>query len=831
MFKVTSICVGVMVVFLASRVIALPPGRHPVLLYEEVDIPVIKDRIEREPYASWWAWIKGKSDEALSKSAGQLGDERQKTRFAKALAFAYMITQDSTYAQKAIDVMKAVKFPPRGGNLGEPHAEAEGAANYFEAYDMLYNYLRGDLDSDGTIRAIAAEEADRLYGGLFVQLGFFKIPLWQTPHKDNWHIRAYSALGMGAIVLSDYVGESSTPDQWDERARSVVMETMDYQIDANGGYAEGPFYSQYAADIYMPYLLALKRFSGEDLLNDSKIHSMHDWSLNIRLPDGSRPNVDDAHLSYFFGNYLSSVYPDGAVHAWDWGNARELYAADFYRVDAIVLYDDSIEPGEPDFNPTIFMPEAGDAVFRSDWSRDAIYMLLRGEHGKARTNGLSHEHPDGISFIIFAYGEMLALDAGYIEFAQHHKVNKALNHNLILVDGKGPPLIELLGNVIGAGVDATISNFFSTNFLDYAEVKARYQNTNFVRSVFFADNKYFVIIDDIDAGAVHTYEWLLHGNGGGTSGGEFESREKGVKWRINDVELIAYIAAPNNAKMILEEGGTAGVHSFSYRQELTHTVLKARASGEDLKFLSVLYPKAVDSDEPEIIALAAEGGRGVKVNEDVIAYKNRDSAGLSLHSLSADNDTVRTDGEALFVKSSPRLQPAFELFDRNSFPAWLGWGSVGRFSVLGGRFLKVGSDSLFSSSEKIRLALDANELESSLEGYFSGQNPFSLKLWTTLEPDSVYVNDAPLDFSFSPKSDILTLNLQGQGTLKMVLIPVRSDFNRDRDVGLGDFVLFLDVFGSSAGTTNYSPIFDLDEDGEVGLSDFVIFLDDFGSSV
>ena len=32
---------------------------------------------------------------------------------------------------------------------------------------------------------------------------------------------------------------------------------------------------------------------------------------------------------------------------------------------------------------------------------------------------------------------MLALDAGYINFDNHDKVNKGRNHNVVLVDGKG----------------------------------------------------------------------------------------------------------------------------------------------------------------------------------------------------------------------------------------------------------------------------------------------------------------------------------------------------------------------------------------------------------
>ncbi len=55
-----------------------------------------------------------------------------------------------------------------------------------------------------------------------------------------------------------------------------------------------------------------------------------------------------------------------------------------------------------------------------------------------------------------------------------------------------------------------------------------------------------------------------------------------------------------------------------------------------------------------------------------------------------------------------------------------------------------------------------------------------------------------------------------------------GDFDNDGEVGLSDFVLFLDVFGATTSSADWNPVFDLDGNGEIGLSDFVIFLDNFG---
>ncbi len=60
--------------------------------------------------------------------------------------------------------------------------------------------------------------------------------------------------------------------------------------------------------------------------------------------------------------------------------------------------------------------------------------------------------------------------------------------------------------------------------------------------------------------------------------------------------------------------------------------------------------------------------------------------------------------------------------------------------------------------------------------------------------------------------------------------PPVGDFDGDNEVGLSDFVLFLDVFGTTTSSVGWDPTFDLDSDGAVGLSDFVMFLDNFGKT-
>ena len=110
----------------------LPAELHPSLLFTAAEIPLLKDRLERQPYSTWWQTVRARAES----TPASFTDERTRARYAKSLAFAYVMTDEETFAQRAVELLEQMKFPPRGGDLGEPHAEGEVVALYAVAYDM-----------------------------------------------------------------------------------------------------------------------------------------------------------------------------------------------------------------------------------------------------------------------------------------------------------------------------------------------------------------------------------------------------------------------------------------------------------------------------------------------------------------------------------------------------------------------------------------------------------------------------------------------------------------------------------------------------------------------
>ena len=118
----------------------LPAEVHPGLLFSAADIPLLKERIEREPYATWWQTVLQRARTAPATFA----DERAEVRYAKSLAFAWLMTDHAAFAERALELMQGVAFPPRGGDLGEPHNEGEVVAQYAVAYDILHPYAEAN---------------------------------------------------------------------------------------------------------------------------------------------------------------------------------------------------------------------------------------------------------------------------------------------------------------------------------------------------------------------------------------------------------------------------------------------------------------------------------------------------------------------------------------------------------------------------------------------------------------------------------------------------------------------------------------------------------------
>ena len=366
------------------------------------------------------------------------------------------------------------------------------------------------------------------------------------------------------------------------------------------------------------------------------------------LPDGSVAPIDDSTpgARQWYGGYVDATWPHAGLFRWAW-EVERLPSGGQVEPFLVASFDDSVpsvSPVEAGLAPTQILPYAGEVAFRSGWGADDTLALLIAEHGKAAawsqtrwgqlmdSNG-GHEHPDGTSFSLYAGGETLALDSGYLGWPNHSKVNEAVNHSLVLVDGRGPSGSYLLvppfildedGNV--EITDPTVEGGWMPSDdgqtwlvgedaldadLGYADVVSTWfgdvPRTDVERRATFLAGRFLVLHDRLVTadGATHRYAHQIHTHCGGTGGGLYEPTADGALCTRPGARLSAIVLSPSPA----ERGAREAIHDEGGWAERTHDVLETSVTvgGGPAEFLSVLIPEPATVDGYDAVDTIACG--------------------------------------------------------------------------------------------------------------------------------------------------------------------------------------------------------------------------------
>ncbi|OGV84018.1 MAG: hypothetical protein A2340_09175 [Lentisphaerae bacterium RIFOXYB12_FULL_60_10] len=146
------------------------------------------------------------------------------------------------------------------------------------------------------------------------------------------------------------------------------------------------------------------------------------------------------------------------------------------------------------------------ALFRTSWSRDAVYVNFSGQ-GRGHV-ALDHAHNDGGHFTIFAHGEYLAIDTGYWnKYEDHHSVPLIEGQGSFNRTGDEPRRWHYAGRLTGfqqhALLDHVMADLAHPRNCVWAD-----RHLLFIR--YGDDDAYIVLVDDFNPDhAVHSYQWQL----------------------------------------------------------------------------------------------------------------------------------------------------------------------------------------------------------------------------------------------------------------------------------------------------------------------------------
>ena len=397
---------------------------HPRILFNEDDLPRLKQRIAGS-HATEWANLLSGCEGALAKTSATMAAADSNYKYARALAFAGLLGGDSRFRTKAIEiVLECARLGASGGDSIDLRWRLVAMAS---VYDWLHSYISDSARS--TLKSAMMSLSSTL-----ASMCNDKEYVWGMSHGYQ------RPMLLAALALYGDVPEAAADlDRIVSDYRDGYLATWRNYGD-QGGTVKGWAYCTWTLDMEVDVLASLKSGTSLDWFqNEAWFEKLVDWQAIGLRGDGTFSRSGDSNV--FEG--VSSrdwIYALSVVHhyrspraKWFADKASELNGQwSILNVYDILWDDPSIVPEKPSISPCQLFRTPGQVVLRSSWDQDAVVATFR----SAMDYTLGHTHRDNNSFTIFYKGG-LAIDAGYYDtFSSSHNRNyysRTVAHNSILV--------------------------------------------------------------------------------------------------------------------------------------------------------------------------------------------------------------------------------------------------------------------------------------------------------------------------------------------------------------------------------------------------------------
>ncbi len=547
---------------------------HPCLAFTRAGIPLMRERIERRPYSTYYQAVGG--------------GPRPVAR-----AFAWAFDRDEQAAEEARLLL--LRMDPDGYHCacgtGTPMQV------FAEAYDLLFDYPGLSDDDHRYMRAKLASACERMY--------LSALETGAGQHPGNQRVRGLSGLGTAALVLRGYTDAAHTPQEWLQRALDGIRDEANLLFfRPDGMYVEGPGYAAFTMSLMITFARYYERNCGKWLFDEPCLRNAVQYLVYITQPDGYTAALGTTNMLNAIGQLrpVIGVGPVADQRFYRWA-MDQWSSVDGGTWRDIMSFDDTVTPATQGFPPTRFFPTSQEAHFRSEWSKNAVAMWLKGKDPLLARSYHVYSHGDVASFVLHAYGELLAVDAGYDHWVSYDLYPPEL-HNCLLVDGKGPV----------NGTAGLLRNALNCPLLDAADIQTGYEGIEHTRTAVFADKSYFIITDDIAADSQHTYEWQLH-SPVTRDKGEIAIDGNSVSWTgfdpvtelPGDVTLQTVFAGPVDIQP-MEKSRWQPFGADPKTGSYDNWAIVARRQAAGCRYLTVLYPRPSEATRPPIETPDVDGG-------------------------------------------------------------------------------------------------------------------------------------------------------------------------------------------------------------------------------
>jgi hypothetical protein len=599
--------------------------KHPYLFFSEKDLPGLKARNLR------------------------MGND------AQGLAMKYLLTGDKDAAQACKAKLLGLKVAPVGDR--QWYESMTESWEFAIAYDWIAASGVFSADEEKQFR-------ERLAANIDSWVNFLRKNGRGVLVLDNCTYRLCSGFGIAALALADYSGPNVDAIEWTHFYLNELFgkgagtdqdgvpygkpNQLEIYIMPDGFYLEGAAYYNYAWSMMQSLLLACTHlfnadfFQYRDADGTPLIRNLYRHQLEQIMPSRMSPQVGDSEnfyvkwMSEVAAAYARSDPATAAAALWYVNDTHsgdsKYYIAELLKLRAGDAFG-RIQPQPTGWSrqPTVFSMRGSYVAFRSDWTRDATYLLLLGRTDRCNS---SHLHADQLSFQMYARRAYMLLDAGYVKNrgAADNPNSRAFcrsmkGHNAVVIDDKSFPYPDDLptpgaptANRLRVKYAPEMKDCLGTECLDAAEVSSTFEQLGVTsrRTVLFPGKSYFIVWDALLSDKEHQYDSYLHFGQEAGSGSLVRDGQKFVCKMKNDdkeeVELSVCFAAPQGLEF-LQETGAAQIYDVPSKdfREIKHPIVKARTKAANADYLMVLYPRKLSEPEAKIEPLSEGGVRGAKI--------------------------------------------------------------------------------------------------------------------------------------------------------------------------------------------------------------------------
>jgi hypothetical protein len=534
--------ITILVFSLVPSVATAVPVSHPALLFHDISETPGYQNNAIQPWKNYQQQIIQSGKVALTKdftkNLGAYDRVNYRSGFARDAAFAYQVTKDPKYADKAKEGLMNLDV----GKVTIRTDNALALGGYALAYDLVQPSL--DPASDQAIRDKLATLADKVYKSLNED---GKNP--QYISFADFHGQAYPMVGIAAAALSDYTNPnhlplSSSPDDWlkvgtdylfvDDKLHSYDRSLFSFGFDDVSGKHLNGAYKSYVIDDYAWWLQVYNHFYQANPFDKYPVaKNAFTSELWESLPNGYGNN-------YVTNGNLKWTYHRAFVNLLNDTEKSEVLTFDDKLINSDLLpFSSSIGGGTPPellyctYGNYAYLPktdppgtshldpQAVYQVFRNGPEPDSDWMSVVTWNYTSNSNrDMAHMDQAGIEY--YSRGDLLLADAGENKYALDHIYGEyEIHHNTVAIEDprtpfspgtwsgsaargiyKGDshglvtpaevPAVVQSPWIEGIDIHATIDHVVGKNFGDSQKLSSPIEYT---RTILYPKSGYFIIAD------------------------------------------------------------------------------------------------------------------------------------------------------------------------------------------------------------------------------------------------------------------------------------------------------------------------------------------------